>query len=127
MSKVRSFEIEFVTAIPERLATGRLYVSMPFATAIHLCACGCGTQVVTPFRPGRWRLLYDGSITVWPSVGNQGLACGSHYFIKRNQVRWVPRWLETESLGEPNFDRPGAVRDSHVSKFMRSLRRLGRR
>ncbi|MEW1836919.1 DUF6527 family protein [Nonomuraea angiospora] len=41
----------FVEHIPERLEPGELYISFPFATAAHLCACGCGKEVVIPLSP----------------------------------------------------------------------------
>jgi hypothetical protein len=123
MNQVRSFEVEFVTSIPERPVAGRLYLSMPFSTAIHLCACGCGTEVVTPFRPGRWRLVFDGSVTIRPSIGNQGMACGSHYFIERNEVRWVPRWAELGRGDEEAGDVPRLSERISVFRFVRRFRR----
>ena len=30
----------FVTTIPEHLEQGVIYVSVPYATVAHLCACG---------------------------------------------------------------------------------------
>jgi hypothetical protein len=92
MNRVASFQPEFVTTIPHSLEEGRLYISMPFATAIHLCASGCRSQVVTPLRRGRWRLLFDGEVTLRPSIGNQSFPCESHYFITHNRVVWLPRW-----------------------------------
>ena len=32
---------KFVTAFPEKLEDGTLYVSVEFGTAAHLCFCGC--------------------------------------------------------------------------------------
>jgi uncharacterized protein DUF6527 len=92
MSRIASFQPEFVTTIPDLLEEGRLYISMPFATAIHLCACGCRFEVVTPLRRGRWRLLFDGEVTLRRSIGNQSFPCKSHYFITRNRVVWLPVW-----------------------------------
>ncbi|WP_433432287.1 DUF6527 family protein [Nonomuraea sp. CA-141351] len=84
---------DFVDHIPERLETGRLYVSIRHATAVHLCACGCGNEVVTPLSPTDWRLTYDGeSISLYPSVGNWSFACQSHYWIDKSAVRPAPRW-----------------------------------
>jgi hypothetical protein len=42
---------EFVEFIPDELKEGTIYVSIRFATATHLCCCGCGSRVVTPLRP----------------------------------------------------------------------------
>lgn len=80
---------EFVTTIPEPLEPGTIYVSIPYRTASHLCMCGCGNKIVTPIRPSRWDLTYDGaSVSLSPSIGNWGLPCQSHYWITRDEVIW---------------------------------------
>ena len=72
---------------------GVVYVSIPFATAVHRCCCGCGNQVVTPLDPDLWQLTFDGKgISLSPSIGNWGFQCGAHYWIRRNQVLWTSRW-----------------------------------
>jgi len=96
MSRIESFQPEFVTQVPDVLDDGRLYVSMPFATSIHLCACGCRSEVVTPFKPGQWRMIFDGTVTLRPSIGNWSLGCRSHYFIEHNRVVWARTWSEAE-------------------------------
>ena len=79
---------EFVEHIPEDLAEGVLYVSIPFGTVVHRCACGCGEEVVTPLGPAEWRLIYDGrTVSLAPSIGNWSFACRSHYWIERGRVR----------------------------------------
>ncbi|GGZ73370.1 MULTISPECIES: DUF6527 family protein [Streptomyces] len=84
---------EFVHYIPEKLDTGVLYVSLPFTTVIHLCCCGCGSQVVTPLSPTDWRLTFDGaSISLNPSIGNWSYPCQSHYWIRDSMVHWAERW-----------------------------------
>jgi len=45
--------VEFIPATPEE---GILYISIPYGTAIHMCACGCGNKVVTPISPAEWHL-----------------------------------------------------------------------
>ena len=86
----------FVESIPEGLEGGVLYVSMTFATAMHLCACGCGREVVTPLSPTDWKLWFDGEhITLDPSVGNWSFPCRSHYWIRKNGIRWAPSMSET--------------------------------
>lgn len=77
---------EYISAGPE---PGVLYVSLKYATAVHLCACGCGRKVVTPFSPVGWRLTFDGSVSIHPSIGNWQYPCQSHYFIHANQVTWA--------------------------------------
>lgn len=96
MSRVERFEPVFVAQIPDALENGRLYVSMEYATVIHLCACGCRREVVTPLRPGHWRLIFDGDVTLRPSIGNWSLPCRSHYFVTRNRVVWAAAWSDAE-------------------------------
>ncbi len=84
---------EFVEFIPDELERGTVYVSIRFATASHLCVCGCGNKVVTPIRPTDWTLLFDGrTISLEPSIGNWSFPCQSHYYIRKNRVKWAPKW-----------------------------------
>ena len=63
-------EHRFVEHIPEHLEPGVLYVSMKYATAAHSCCCGCGEEVVTPFTPTDWQMIFDGeTVSLRPSVG----------------------------------------------------------
>ncbi len=96
MTRTDQFEPRFVEEIPDSLDDGVLYVSLRFTTAIHLCASGCRSQVVTPLRPGQWRLIFDGAVTLRPSIGNWSLACRSHYVINRNRVVWLRSWSDAE-------------------------------
>lgn len=90
MNKVAAFTHEFVEFIPENLEPAKLYVSMEYGTAAHLCACGCGSKVVTPISPTGWQLTYDReTVSLYPSIGNWSFPCRSHYFITRNRVRWA--------------------------------------
>ena len=62
---------------------------MRYTAAGHLCACGCKTEVMTPFSPIDWSLTFDGqSATLNRSIGNSTFACESHYFIRNNKVQW---------------------------------------
>ncbi len=88
---------EFVEYIPDDLKEGTIYISVTFATAAHKCCCGCGNQVITPLSPTDWKLIFDGdSISLDPSIGNWSFPCQSHYWIKRNRVRWAPRWSQKQ-------------------------------
>jgi hypothetical protein len=88
---------EFVEYIPEKLEDVTVYVSMAFGTVAHKCCCGCGNEVVTPLSPTDWELTFDGqSISLYPSIGNWGFKCQSHYWIKRNRVKWAPRWSKKQ-------------------------------
>jgi len=94
---IKQLKPEFVVCIPEEkdMVDGELYISTEFGVAIHLCCCGCGNQVVTPFSPSSsqnqdWTLIIDGkTVTLKPSIGNNQFPCKSHYLITRNRVGWV--------------------------------------
>src|SRR5579862_3536458 len=92
-----SLHHEFVDSVPDTLQFGVLYVSIRFATAVHLCPCGCGYEVVTPFSPTDWRLTFDGkTISLDPSIGNWSFPCQSHYWIRKNRVQWARKWSKDE-------------------------------
>ena len=87
----------FVGHIPDVLEENRLYVSVQFGTVAHLCACGCGEEVITPLGPAEWKMVYDGvAVSLMPSVGNWGFPCRSHYWIDSNRVRWARRFSDEE-------------------------------
>jgi hypothetical protein len=95
--KQDSFTHEFVDFIPSELQEGRLYISTSYATAVHLCACGCGNKVVAPISPAEWKVLWDGdTVSLSPSVGNWEFPCQSHYWIRRNRVKWARAWTQKE-------------------------------
>ena len=74
-----------------------IYISIRFATASHLCGCGCGNEVVTPLRPTDWKLIFDGkTISLYPSIGNWSFPCQSHYWIRHNAVQWDLTWSQQE-------------------------------
>jgi hypothetical protein len=81
----------FTKSIPASPEAETLYVSMEYKTAVHLCACGCGSKVVTPLGPHDWVLTFDGTVTLRPSVGNGQLPCRSHYYIRSDRIDWLPR------------------------------------
>lgn len=88
--KRQTIKHEFVEFIPESLEDGALYVSVRYATAVHLCCCGCGQKVIMPLSPADWKLIYDGeTVSFHPSVGNWSFPCKSHYWIRQNQVAWA--------------------------------------
>lgn len=93
MQREVMFQHEFVEYIPDHLKEGIIYISVILAIAAHKCCCGCGNQVITPLSPTDWQLTFDGkSVSLDPSIGNWGFPCQSHYWIKRNRVKWAPRW-----------------------------------
>lgn len=93
MSSPPRLKFRFVEFIPDDLQELTLYISVTYATATHRCPCGCGSRVVTPLSPTDWELIFDGdTVSLYPSVGNWSLPCRSHYWIRRNEVQWAPRW-----------------------------------
>ena len=104
--KHNRLEHRFVTTLPDVLAVGVLYVSVEYATSAHLCWCGCGAEVVTPFTPTDWKMTFDGeTISLWPSVGNWYDKCRSHYIIERNRVISAPPWSQERIEAEWRRDR----------------------
>lgn len=90
MTRIHQLTPEFVEYIPERPVPGVLYVSQRYGTAMHLCCCGCGNEVVTPLNPAKWRLTgNDATVSLYPSIGNWSFPCQSHYWITGNRVRWA--------------------------------------
>jgi len=95
--KRQTYDFRFVEFMPKILDEGVLYVSVTYATASHLCFCGCGMKVVTPLSPTDWRLIFDGdSVSLHPSVGNWGYPCRSHYILRNNRVVWASQMSSAE-------------------------------
>lgn len=104
--KLVTIESRFVKSVPEKLEQGVAYVSMEYASVIHLCCCGCNNEVVTPLSPIDWQLSFDGeSITLYPSIGNWGFHCRSHYWIRGNKVEYAPQWTDREIEEGRAYDR----------------------
>jgi Family of unknown function (DUF6527) len=88
---------QFVEFVPETLEPETVYVSIEHDIAIHLCACGCKNQVVTPLSPAGWSVTYDGrSISLSPSIGNWNFECKSHYFIRKGRIDWSRKFSRDE-------------------------------
>lgn len=103
--RFKALEHRFVQHAPEILDPGVLYVSMEFATAMHLCCCGCSREVVTPFSPTDWKLVFDGeAVSLNPSVGNWNFPCRSHYIIRQNRVLEAGSWSHDMVRAEQQRD-----------------------
>ena len=90
MTEVSTLRPEFVEFIPAKGEPGVIYVSERFRTAMHLCCCGCGLEVITPLNPAKWSLSKQGcQVSLSPSIGNWSFPCKSHYWIERGRVRWA--------------------------------------
>lgn len=94
--KIAFLQPTFTEYIPSNLEPGILYVSLQYAMAVHLCASGCGRKVVTPFSPADWRLTFDGTVRIHPSIGDWQFPCQSHYFIRSNHVVWARRLISDQ-------------------------------
>ena len=115
MSRNRHLRVEFVEFIPENIEEGCIYISIEYATAVHKCCCGCGSEVVTPLSPSDWSLLFDGeSISLHPSIGNWNFKCCSHYFIRYNNVIWLPAQPKKTKL--PQMSRRNAENHARLPK-----------
>ena len=83
--------------MPSELDEGVFYISIPYALAVHKCACGCGNKVVTPFSPAEWQLIFNGdTVSLSPSIGNWEFPCQSHYWIKEDTIRWAEVWTNEQ-------------------------------
>ncbi len=88
--KIEELKPKFVDEMPREKEDGILYISEKFGLAIHLCACGCGEQTVTPTR--EWKLTNnEGKITLRPSIGNfRGEhPYHAHYYVTENRIEWL--------------------------------------
>ncbi len=92
-AKCNRFTIERTVHFPpkEKFQDGVLYFSKEFKLAAHLCACGCGGEVVTPIDDGtRGWTLDEAGPTLFPSIGNWSgeRPYHAHYYIKNGNVEW---------------------------------------
>lgn len=101
MKRIEYLDPSFVDEMPAIKQEGILYISIGNAVAIHLCACGCGEEVVTPLDQPEWQ--QDGwdmkvdltaktlnpVVTLRPSIGNFNFPCRSHYYITKNKIEWL--------------------------------------
>lgn len=112
--KHQSITPEFVDYIPEKLSAGHLYISKKYRTASHLCCCGCSQEIVTPLNPAKWELLEhpDGTVSLFPSIGNWSFPCRSHYFIKKNRILWAMAFSERQIAAVKQRDLRDAVKES---------------
>jgi len=95
--RVKQLDVVFVDSAPDELMEGVFYISIPFRTTLHLCACGCRNQVVLPLRPTAWKMTYDGdTVSMSPSIGNWSFPCRSHYWIRHNRVDRAETWSDDQ-------------------------------
>lgn len=111
------FKNKLVESIPRNMKSDVLYISIKYNSVGHLCPCGCEEEVFTPISKNGWKITYNGeSISLYPSIGNWGLKCQSHYWIKNGKIKWdfSPRYPEER---EPRIKIPLL----QESKFFKTL------
>jgi hypothetical protein len=126
VTRTERYVAQFVESFPTPMQPGVLYISTVYATAGHQCPCGCRRDVVTKLSPARWRIIFDGEVSLWPSIAATGLACNSHYFITRGDVDWRQKLTPTEAVRANETDRRAtAAQRSTNDHLLKSLwRRL---
>jgi hypothetical protein len=89
-TRIERLGTQYVHEMPAVKESGILYVSYQYGLAIHLCACGCGTEAVTPLGEGEWSLdrEVNGTVSLRPSILQR--SCRAHYYITRSEVVWLP-------------------------------------
>lgn len=122
MKKVSELRPEFVEFIPANGEQGVIYISQRFRTAMHLCCCGCGHEVITPLNPAKWSLrMHAGQVTLSPSIGNWSFPCRAHYWIERGRVRWAAPMSEKRISLVRHLDAAAAARVFEKEKVAPSL------
>jgi hypothetical protein len=109
LNSIKQLRAEFVEFIPEKLEPGVLYVSRRYATASHLCCCGCGLETVTPLNAAKWTISeHAGRVSLWPSIGNWSFPCRSHYIIRGDRVVWAESFSSREIAEVKSLDQRDA-------------------
>ena len=99
---------EFVEFVPVKndMKYKTVYISIKYKTASHLCMCGCGEVVVTPIKPNRWKIIFDGeTISLSPSIGNCNLKCHSHYWVDKSEVEFLKVFSNQECEDEIFYEK----------------------
>lgn len=82
----------FVDTIDLEIEEGKLYISILYGVAVHLCACGCKGKAITPLGKNEWTLINNnGIVSLNPSIGNwsgERYQYHAHYFIANNKIIW---------------------------------------
>lgn len=84
-----SIAFKKVDYIPDILENNVLYISDKFNVAVHKCICGCNNEVVTALDENYWSYtINDSGVSMYPSIGNWGFNCRSHYWINNGKILW---------------------------------------
>lgn len=94
---IKKFVVVKVISMPLVLEEGILYVSLENEVVGHLCPCGCGNKILIRIGKAGWKYTENkGKVTLSPSLGNWKLPCRSHYWIRKNKVKWSGNWTDEE-------------------------------
>ena len=93
-SATQPIECVWVKEKPEELEDGKLYICPDGDIIWQQCPCGCGEEVIIAMHPKAWVMLFDGYVTIRPSIGLPHRKCRSHYFITKNQVQWCEPFVD---------------------------------
>lgn len=77
------FKLVEVTTFPDHsdMEFGKFYYSKEYSTSVHLCACGCGSEVILPINNFSWTISINNSkFSIIPSILVNS-DCKSHYVI----------------------------------------------
>jgi hypothetical protein len=123
---IETIRPEFLDRIPKVLDDGVLYISQKYGTAAHNCCCGCGTKIMTPLKPGRWRLeIEEDTVSLFPSIGNWSAGCQSHYWIRNNRIDWAHAFTPEQIAANRASDK--YVREQvHAERYRRERSFWGR-
>jgi hypothetical protein len=113
VNRQNQIQHRYVEFIPKDLDEGILYISTRFKTASHLCCCGCGSKVVTPLNPAKWRLVDHGSaVSLSPSIDAQ-----------THRAQHADEYASQVYTGE-RFPAPPSAQDTSISSAHSTLREL---
>jgi hypothetical protein len=91
----RVVQVESMSDVPKKLK-GDLYIvgmSKP-KWAILACPCRCGERIDVNLMASRqpaWQVTKSGQeVTLHPSLWMPKEKCGSHFWIRKNRINWVP-------------------------------------
>jgi hypothetical protein len=91
----RVVQVASMSEVPKKLK-GDLYIvggSKP-KWAILACPCRCGDRIDVNLMTSRqpsWQLSKNGNeVSLHPSLWMPKEKCGSHFWLRRNRIDWVP-------------------------------------
>lgn len=87
---IQKFETVYVDRLPykENMEAEKVYITNNRTQATHLCPCGCGTEILTPFGRGGYHCLEneDKSLTLSPQIEHS--PCSNRYIMYNGYIIW---------------------------------------